>query len=85
MRRGIGGLSALVEAIIKEAPGRGAIFGFRGNAPTELSFYAGLAQRFCSSRSGMVSLVGADHGSGCVADTRENRRPTENLPKHASW
>lgn len=29
MRRGIAGLSALVEAVIKEAPGSGAIFGFR--------------------------------------------------------
>ncbi|MDX0378440.1 hypothetical protein GOC56_32275 [Sinorhizobium meliloti] len=30
MRRGIDGLSALVETVIKEAPGSGAIFGFRG-------------------------------------------------------
>ncbi|MEF3136117.1 MULTISPECIES: IS66 family insertion sequence element accessory protein TnpB [Rhizobium] len=30
MRRGIDGLSALVETAIKEAPGSGAIFGFRG-------------------------------------------------------
>lgn len=30
MRRGIDGLSAMVEAVIKEAPGCGAIFGFRG-------------------------------------------------------
>ena len=30
MRRGIDGLSAMVEAVIKEAPGSGAIFGFRG-------------------------------------------------------
>ncbi|MGR9424352.1 IS66 family insertion sequence element accessory protein TnpB [Rhizobium leguminosarum] len=30
MRRGIDGLSTLVEAAIKEAPGSGAIFGFRG-------------------------------------------------------
>jgi len=30
MRRGIDGLSALVETAIKEAPGSGAIFGLRG-------------------------------------------------------
>ncbi len=30
MRRGIVGLSALVETEVKEAPGSGAIFGFRG-------------------------------------------------------
>lgn len=30
MRRGIDGFSALVESFIKEAPGSGAIFGFRG-------------------------------------------------------
>ncbi|WP_427147196.1 IS66 family insertion sequence element accessory protein TnpB [Rhizobium leguminosarum] len=30
MRRGIDGLSALVETVVKEAPGSGAIFGFRG-------------------------------------------------------
>ncbi|PWJ87450.1 IS66 Orf2 like protein [Mesorhizobium loti] len=30
MRRGIDGLSALVETAIKEAAGSGAIFGFRG-------------------------------------------------------
>jgi transposase len=30
MRRGIDGLSAMVEAVIKEAPGSGAIFGLRG-------------------------------------------------------
>lgn len=32
MRRGIDGLSTLVETVIKEAPGSGAIFGFRGKA-----------------------------------------------------
>ena len=32
MRRGIDGLSALVETVVKEAPGSGAIFGFRGAA-----------------------------------------------------
>ena len=30
MRRGIEGLSSLVETVIKEAPVTGAIFGFRG-------------------------------------------------------
>ncbi len=30
MRRGIDGLSALVETVVKEAPGSVAIFGFRG-------------------------------------------------------
>ena len=30
MRRGIDGLSALVETVVKEAPGSGAIFGSRG-------------------------------------------------------
>ena len=30
MRRGIDGLSTLAETIIKEVPGSGAIFGFRG-------------------------------------------------------
>ncbi|WP_206616074.1 IS66 family insertion sequence element accessory protein TnpB [Rhizobium hidalgonense] len=46
MRRGIDGLSALVETVIKEAPGSGAIFGFRGNALIGSSFYGGMAKGF---------------------------------------
>ncbi|WP_121593019.1 hypothetical protein [Agrobacterium tumefaciens] len=33
MWQGIDSLSALVETVVKEAPGSGAIFGFRGKRP----------------------------------------------------
>ncbi|WP_414650613.1 IS66 family insertion sequence element accessory protein TnpB [Ensifer sp.] len=35
MRRGIDGLSAMIKAVIKEAPGCGSIFGFRGKHPDQ--------------------------------------------------
>lgn len=51
MLRGIDGLSALVEAVIKEAPGSGAIFGFRVGARIGLSFCGGMARGFaCFTR-----------------------------------
>ncbi|MGY5795160.1 hypothetical protein ACXHXM_33940 len=36
MRRGIDGLSERVDAVIEEAPGSGAIFGFRGRQTTDI-------------------------------------------------
>nr|WP_245278021.1 IS66 family insertion sequence element accessory protein TnpB [Rhizobium leguminosarum] len=47
MRRGIDGLSALVETAIKEVPGSGAIFGFRGKRADRIkTFYGGMAKGF---------------------------------------
>lgn len=51
MRRGIDGLSALVETVVKEAPGSGAIFGFRGKRADRISFSGGTARgSACSTR-----------------------------------
>lgn len=47
MRRGIAGLSALVEAVIKEAPGSGAIFGFRGKRADRIKLLWWDGQGFC--------------------------------------
>jgi transposase len=47
MRRGIDGLSALVEAVIKEAPGSGAIFGFRGKRADRIKLLWWDGQGFC--------------------------------------
>jgi len=41
MRRGIDGLSTLVEGVIKEAPGSGALFGFRGRPADRIAFMVG--------------------------------------------
>lgn len=41
MRRGIDGLSALVETVVKEAPGSGAIFGFRGKRADRIKLLVG--------------------------------------------
>jgi transposase len=46
MRRGIDGLSALVETAIKEAPGSGAIFGFRGKRADRIKLFGGMAKGF---------------------------------------
>ena len=51
MRRGIDWLSAMVNAVMKEAPGSGAVFGFRVNALTGSSFGGGMAKASaCSTR-----------------------------------
>ncbi|WP_432444888.1 IS66 family insertion sequence element accessory protein TnpB [Rhizobium leguminosarum] len=55
MRRGIDGLSALVEAAIKEAPGSGAIFGFRGKRAQRPTFCIRFS--FCDDRLSMASPV----------------------------
>ena len=47
MRRGIDGLSALVETAIKEAPGSGAIFGFRGKRADRIKLLWWDGQGFC--------------------------------------
>lgn len=47
MRRGIDGLSALVESIIKEAPGSGALFGFRGRRADRIKLLWWDGQGFC--------------------------------------
>ncbi|MFQ6239176.1 IS66 family insertion sequence element accessory protein TnpB [Sinorhizobium meliloti] len=47
MRRGIDGLSAMVEAVIKEAPGSGAIFGFRGKRADRIKLLWWDGQGFC--------------------------------------
>ena len=47
MRRGIDGLSALVEGVIKEAPGSGALFGFRGRRADRIKLLWWDGQGFC--------------------------------------
>ncbi|MDX0482544.1 IS66 family insertion sequence element accessory protein TnpB [Sinorhizobium medicae] len=47
MRRGIDGLSSLVETVIKEAPGSGAIFGFRGKRADRIKLLWWDGQGFC--------------------------------------
>ena len=47
MRRSIDGLSALVETVIKEAPGSGAIFGFRGRRADRVKLLWWDGQGFC--------------------------------------
>jgi hypothetical protein len=47
MRRGIDGLSALVEAVLKEASGSGAIFGFRGKRADRIKLLWWDGQGFC--------------------------------------
>ncbi len=45
MRRGIAGLSALVETVVKEAPGSGAIFGSRGKRADRIFETMGTASK----------------------------------------
>ena len=47
MRRGIDGLSALAETVIKAAPGSGAIFGFRGRRADRIKLLWWDGQGFC--------------------------------------
>jgi transposase len=47
MRRGIEGLSSLVETVIKEAPVTGAIFGFRGKRADRIKLLWWDGQGFC--------------------------------------
>ena len=44
MRRGIDGLSTLVETVLKEAPGSGESSASVESAPTGSSFYGGMAK-----------------------------------------
>ncbi|MQY48160.1 IS66 family insertion sequence element accessory protein TnpB [Rhizobiales bacterium RZME27] len=57
MRRGIDGLSALVETVVKEAPGSGAIFGFRGKRADRLPRRICRRQRACCSHQSKISAV----------------------------
>jgi len=47
MRRGIDGLSTLVEGVIGEAPASGAIFGFRGRRADRIKLLWWDGQGFC--------------------------------------
>jgi transposase len=47
MRRGIAGLSTLAETVIREAPGLGAIFGFRGKRADRIKLLWWDGQGFC--------------------------------------
>lgn len=47
MRRGIDGLSTLVEGVIRQAPGSGAIFGFRGRRADRIKLLWWDGQGFC--------------------------------------
>jgi transposase len=47
MRRGIDGLSSLAETVIREAPGSGAIFGFRGKRADRIKLLWWDGQGFC--------------------------------------
>ena len=47
MRRGIYGLSTLVEDVVGEAPGSGAIFGFRGRRADRIKLLWWDGQGFC--------------------------------------
>jgi transposase len=47
MRRGIDGLSTLAEGVIGEAPGSGAIFGFRGRRADRIKLLWWDGQGFC--------------------------------------
>lgn len=46
-RRGIDGLSAMVTAVMKEAPGSGAVFGFRGKRADRIKLLWWDGQGFC--------------------------------------
>ncbi|WP_298332712.1 IS66 family insertion sequence element accessory protein TnpB [Asticcacaulis sp.] len=47
MRRGIDGLSSLVETALKEAPASGAVFGFRGRRADRIKLLWWDGQGFC--------------------------------------
>ena len=47
MRRGIDWLSAMVNAVMKEAPGSGAVFGFRGKRADRIKLLWWDGQGFC--------------------------------------
>ena len=68
MRRGIDGLSALVETVVKEAPGSGAIFGFRGKRADRIKLLWWDGQGFClfynDLHSYCISLSGSVEGFG---------------------
>ena len=66
MRRGIDGLSTLVEAAIQEAPGSGAIFGFRGKRADRIKLLWWDGQGFCLfykvlERGYFVTVASAPH------------------------
>ncbi|MDW9782416.1 hypothetical protein GOB92_30630 [Sinorhizobium meliloti] len=67
MRRGIAGLSALVEAVIKEEPGSGAIFGFRGKRAQLPTFCIRFS--FCDDRISLASAV-REKGAGLAVSAR---------------
>jgi|GEM_PF-2489354 len=71
MRRGIDGLSALVETVIKEAPGSGAIFGFRGKRADRIKLLwwdgQGVLPILQDSRARILSLADGERRS-CASD-----------------
>lgn len=70
MRRGIDGLSALVETVIKEAPGSGAIFGFRGKRADRIKLLWWDGQGFCLA-DGERRSCASDAGSAFDACRRD--------------
>ena len=68
MRRGIDGLSALVETVVKEAPGSGAIFGFRGKRADRIKLLWWDGQGFClfynDLNSYCITLLASVEGFG---------------------
>jgi transposase len=59
MRRGIDGLSTLVEGVIGEAPASGAIFGFRGRRADRIKLLWWDGQGFCLFYNYLASHCGS--------------------------
>ncbi len=68
MRRAIDGLSALVETVVKEAPGSGAIFGFRGKRAQRPTFC--IRFPFRDDRLSVASPI-REHGAGFAVSARQ--------------
>lgn len=87
MRRGIDGLSTMVEAVIKETPGSGAIFGFRGKRADRIKllwwdgqglclFYKILGTRILSLANGERRRCAPDAGAAFDACGRDRLAST---------
>lgn len=83
MRRGIDGLSALVEGVIRQAPGSGAIFGFRGRRADRIKLLWWDGQGFCLFLQGfgtrILPMAGGQRwrcasDAGSVVDARRGDR-----------
>ncbi|WP_436284627.1 IS66 family insertion sequence element accessory protein TnpB [Rhizobium sp. LjRoot258] len=68
MRHGIDGLSTLAETVIKEAPGSGAIFGFRGKRGRLPKFYIRFS--FFDDRLSLAPDV-REQGAGLAFQSRQ--------------